>query len=515
MRARTLAQVFSDVGHDLSGAAKPSEAATIIVQAAKVLLGWDACYLHLYSPEGQIESVLTMDTINGQIVAVPLQTFTPDPSPLMLHVLEQGAQLINRHEPGDTDTPPVALVPFGDKDRLSACSLYVPVRRAGRALGILSIQSYTPGAYCREDLQTLQALSDHCSAALNRIKTASMLLESEIKNRALLEAIVDWVFRFHNDGSLLASKAPKDFILPVSVTTADWKHLQDFLAAPVLQRFLTYTEQAIRSGEPQLFEFQHEVSSGVRYYETRLVSSDAHELLAIVRDVTERKRLEKEVLEISAAERQRIGHDLHDGLGQYVGGIAFRAKLLEQDLTEKSMPEAAQAKEIVQLLNDVMCQVQAIARGLDPIEAEASGLVPALAKLSRETRSVFRVECEFVTNCSTIHLDGTQGLHLYRIAQEAINNALKHAKPRLIEIHLDQSVHDLRLVVGNDGAQFSGVGNSATGLGLRNMHYRARIIGGTLTIGESATGQTEVCCVVPFHETKDGDHSESSKTTNH
>src|SRR5438093_9060777 len=112
--------------------------------------------------------------------------------------------------------------------------------------------------------------------------------------------------------------------------------------------------------------------------------------MAIVRDVTERKRLEEEVLEISARERRRIGDDLHDGLGQYLAGIAIKAKILEDDLAASSSSHKLKAEKLVRLINNAIQQVRTLARGLDPIEMEANGLVPALQKLAGDTEDLYQ-----------------------------------------------------------------------------------------------------------------------------
>lgn len=171
---------FARLGLQLSGVSTPREAASIIVGIASDLLGWDACYLHLYSAkQNRILPVLTMDTIHGQRVRVRENSFTPDPSPLMLEVMKDGPRIVHREVQGTLGSPVPPLVRFGDRERLSACMMYVPIRHGLRNIGILSIQSYTPHSYTPADLDTLQALADHCVGALARIQATANLKQME------------------------------------------------------------------------------------------------------------------------------------------------------------------------------------------------------------------------------------------------------------------------------------------------------------------------------------------------
>jgi PAS domain S-box-containing protein len=172
-QAAERSDAFAKLGLRLSSAATAREAADIIVGIAGDLFGWDACYLHLYTSERNlILPVLTMDTIDGRKVNVPESSFTLDPSPLMLRVMRDGAQLMNRETPSAPAGTHTALIRFGDQARPSASKMYVPIHDGSKTLGILSIQSYTLLAYQQQDLETLQALADHCGGALARIHAA-------------------------------------------------------------------------------------------------------------------------------------------------------------------------------------------------------------------------------------------------------------------------------------------------------------------------------------------------------
>jgi len=217
-----------------------------------------------------------------------------------------------------------------------------------------------------------------------------------------------------------------------------------------------------------------------------------------IRDISERKRLEKTILEVSEKERHRIGQDLHDGLGQLLTGIAFMGKVLEDRLAETSLPESAEAAKIVKLVNDSIKMTRELARGLLPVVSEAHGLVSALEHWAGEVRELFHVDCRFECAISFPAHDGVLADHLYRLAQEAVNNAIKHGHARSIVIRLTAVKGTGTLTVRDDGCGFEPVAGSPSGLGLRIMNYRAKMIGGSLDV-QSAPGRgTAVTCLFPI-----------------
>lgn len=219
---------------------------------------------------------------------------------------------------------------------------------------------------------------------------------------------------------------------------------------------------------------------------------------AIARDITERKRLEKEILQIGTNERRRIGHELHDGLGQVLTGIAFKARALQERLAHTAPEQAQEFEEIVNLINGAISQTRRLAHGLDPIEVEAAGIVAALGNLASETRHLFGIECDFDCTEHDLELNDQAGLALYRITQEAIRNAHTHGAAQQIRIKLSCSSGRLRLNVKDDGKGFDPKNAGSSGMGLRIMQHRARSIGGELNVASRPGHGTAVECSVPL-----------------
>ncbi|NUM56420.1 MAG: PAS domain S-box protein [Candidatus Hydrogenedentes bacterium] len=211
-------------------------------------------------------------------------------------------------------------------------------------------------------------------------------------------------------------------------------------------------------------------------------------------DVTDRRKLERQVLEISAREQMRIGQDLHDRLGQHLTGIGFKSQVLAEDLQAKHVAEATTASTIVEMVSDAINQTRGLARGLYPVHLEADGLMTALHELAAQTQSLFNIRCKFVCEEPILIYDVSVATHLYRIAQEALNNAVRHGKPKAIEIVLHGDGDDVELRIADDGTGIDLVSNGNQGLGLNIMQYRARMIDGTLRIQRGDRGGTIVTC---------------------
>lgn len=213
-------------------------------------------------------------------------------------------------------------------------------------------------------------------------------------------------------------------------------------------------------------------------------------------DLTDRKRLEKEVLEISDREHRRIAQDLHDGLGQQLAGISCLCDALKQDMAAQKSPQAADAAKVARLLNDAVSQTRRLARGLYPVEDEPEGLMHALAELAERTTDIFRVDCQFLCPRPVRVENDSVATHLYRIAQEAVTNAIKHGQAKWIEIGLASSAQRIILAVRNDGNGICKTPRPGNGMGLRIMEYRAGLIGGSVLVQRRPEGGTEVICTL-------------------
>jgi two-component system CheB/CheR fusion protein len=235
----------------------------------------------------------------------------------------------------------------------------------------------------------------------------------------------------------------------------------------------------------------------LRYPKFRILVPSQASAQARERDLSERERLESELLEASANERRRLGHDLHDGLGQQLAGIALKAKVLEETLAAEKSAQVLRAKEVVGLINTAIRQTRSLVHGLDPVHVEADGLVSALGGLAAQTKEFFRLDCAFACPQDRLAVKLETSLALYRITQEAIRNAMVHGQARRIEVRLALRDGHLRLGIRDDGKGFSPGPEPGYGMGLHIMRCRANSIGGSLTIDSAPEAGTLITCAVP------------------
>jgi signal transduction histidine kinase len=218
---------------------------------------------------------------------------------------------------------------------------------------------------------------------------------------------------------------------------------------------------------------------------------------ALEREMSERQRLEEEILQISEREQRRIGHDLHDGLCQHLTATALAGQVLAERLGARTLPEAADAAKVVGLVEEGIDLARSLARGLYPVEMEAEGLMAALQELAGNLTKGTKVRCVFACEALVLVRDDAAATHLYRIAQEAVRNAIRHGKPGRIEIRLSEHDGGVQLAVEDDGLGMPETLRPNDGLGIRIMAHRAAMIGGTISIEPALTGGTVVTCSLP------------------
>jgi len=215
------------------------------------------------------------------------------------------------------------------------------------------------------------------------------------------------------------------------------------------------------------------------------------------RDITERRFLEKEILEIVERERSLISQELHDSMGQALTGIAVKCKGLALELKGKSPEGMKDALIISKLANKAIAQTRDLVRMLYPVDIETGGLVSALKTLASNLEKTMRVTCRFQCGKSVSVKNLVEAKQIYRIVQEAITNAIKHGKAKNITIKLHFTKRGTVLSIENNGLDFPKLSPRSKGLGLKIMKYRTDLIGGSLDIRKGDKGGTVVTCIFP------------------
>lgn len=217
----------------------------------------------------------------------------------------------------------------------------------------------------------------------------------------------------------------------------------------------------------------------------------------ITSETIERERLEHELLASSEREQRRIGQDLHDGLCQHLTGASLAAQVLLRKLSLRAQPEAEDSKRLVTILEEAISLGRSLARGLHPVEMQPDGLMQALNEFANTTSSLFKVSCRF--ECGSpilIHEPAIAG-HMYRIAQEAVGNAIKHGMATDIGIHLDTQDHGTLMLIEDNGIGLPDPLPKSRGIGLQIMAHRASAVGASFKVESGRHGGTLVSCMIP------------------
>jgi len=210
------------------------------------------------------------------------------------------------------------------------------------------------------------------------------------------------------------------------------------------------------------------------------------------------------VLNISAQERSRIGQDLHDSVGQAMAGVGYLVGAVQQRLSRKGVAEAVELERVGELIEKSVLQVRAMAHSLYPDEVKEGGLVGALRELALSTQTVFGIACHVSSPRDFPIEEKVMSNQLYRIAQEAVNNAVRHSRTKMIRIELFKKQKKLMMVIADTGIGLTSPKGNRTGMGKRIMNYRAEVIGATLTIVSVRNKGTTVTCVCPFSKGSTG-----------
>jgi two-component system, LuxR family, sensor kinase FixL len=336
-----------------------------------------------------------------------------------------------------------------------------------------------------------------------QVKNTDALRDSAERLRAILETAVEGIITIDERGVIESFNPSAEKIFGYAAREAIGQNVKLLMPEPFRHEHDGYLKNYRQTGRAKIIGIGREVVGQRRDRTTFPMDLSVSEVqlanrrmfTGFVRDITERKRLEREIIEISNREQQRIGQDLHDGLGQELSGIELMCQVLEQKLAAKSKAEARQVGEIGQHIRDAVAHTRKLARGLSPVEFEANGLMSALRELAAHAQTLFHIECRFECPEPVLIRNNVFATHLYRIAQESINNAVKHGKAKRVTISLKPVGGKFALTVTDDGIGFTNETKKNSGMGLNIMKYRASVVAAALEVrsGVDGTGTTVAC----------------------
>jgi two-component system, LuxR family, sensor kinase FixL len=467
--------------------------------------GFKLAWVGMVSPDGSVQPVAQAG-VTGYLEGIRVVTrdVPPGRGPVGTAIRENRTVVIEDIGRNSVMTPWRELARQFNLNYVAA----FPIRISGKVTGSFQVYAPQAGFFDENELDLLTQVSDEISYALTAISDLAARKEAEEALR-----------RSEHNLSIFFNQAPVGLvwlsaggtILRANLAQLD---LLGYSAEEYLgQSFLKF------SGEPsQGLELLRRLAAKetVRNFPMtrrrkdgtiRHVLVDANSFWnenqfqyssIFLRDISDRIELERGILQVSEREHRHIAQDLHDGLGQLLAGTAYLAGTLQKKLATQSLPEARQLGRILEVINEAIAQTRNLARGLHPVEPEPNGLMVALQALAARTKKLFQVRCRFNCCHPILIKDTLAATHLFRIAQEAITNAIKHGKPGRIEISLTETTGRINLAIRDNGTGMPVRQRKKSGMGLRIMRYRAGMIGGSLTFQEEAGGGTAIVCTMPL-----------------
>ena len=393
---------------------------------------------------------------------------------------------------------PIACVQTGYRSLAHA-----PIRYNGQLLGTIHFADTRPDHFLPEIIGYIESIAPLLGEAIHRFQVEESLQASENRFRSLFER--------HTEVKLLIDPENRKIVDANPAAVSFYGYNRERLCSLRLDDLAVLPTPAVEAqvrslvaGKGEFLTVPHRLASGevrtMELHASPIIVGRQRVLYSILHDVTERKQLEQEVLNVSERERQRVGQDLHDSVGGKLTGVSLIAKALSQRLEAAGLKDAGLAEEVVLCLNECIAQTRSIARGLCPVELSVSGLASALTELALEQERLSGVQCRFESDPGLLIQSSFVSSHLFRLAQEALSNALRHAHPTLVVIRLARRGSNICLEIQDNGSGFKTLKPQRSGMGLRSMRYRADVIGAQLAITPGTGGGTVVSCLVPARE---------------
>jgi PAS domain S-box-containing protein len=343
------------------------------------------------------------------------------------------------------------------------------------------------------------------ASELEQVRKA--LRTSEERNRAIVETAVNSIITINERGVIESVNSATERLFGYPSEELVGQNVSKLMPSPYREHHNGYLAQHLKTGDRKIIGIGRETLAQRKDGSVFPIDLSVGEVqlphgriyAGIIRDITDRKVLEQQILRISEDEQHRIGQDIHDDLCQQLAAIGCLSKVVLQRLAGTQHPDTGSMEEIVRLITQANTRAREMSRGLVPVVLDSEGLMAALGELASGTEKIFRVSCWF--RCDPpVHLsENKTATQLYRIAQEAVGNAIKHSQAERIEITLTSSDGSLCLTIRDNGVGIPDHNpQKGTGMGLYTMGHRAKMLGGRLSVGPDVSGGTVVQCLVPL-----------------
>lgn len=330
------------------------------------------------------------------------------------------------------------------------------------------------------------------------------LTSSEYRIRAILDAAVDAIITIDIGGSIETFNRAAETMFGYQADEVVGQNVAILMGSPYREQHDDYLKRFSMTGERRVIdrirEFRARRKDGTEFPIQLSVSQVDHQGLftGIVRDITKQRELQDKIVNAATVEQRRLGQELHDTTLQELAGLGLLAENLVETLSdEPESPRLKLATKIAAVISEINRQARLLANGLLPVPVDSEGLMSALAALARKMEDEHGVACRFICPEPVRIHDDAMAMHMYRIAQEALTNAVRHSSAAEISIRLERGASTLRLEVRDNGIGLDTGRGEHDGLGLRIMEHRCGLMGGTFSAHRPQSGGTVISCELP------------------
>ncbi len=376
---------------------------------------------------------------------------------------------------------------------------YFPLLYEGHAMGCMNLASTSVDEFSDLLVRTIQILGHQVALSISRLRAEARLRKSEEDYRTLADSALDGMAIITDEGRCLFSNLRAQTLLGYGPAELAALNLADVLH-PAEQAAMEARTERQKAGlpVPPMFETVLIRKDGtdlpVEVSEVRTIWHGLECGLTVFRDVSARRRMEREIIEISEAERRRIGQDLHDRLGQQLTGLAYMIGSLASRLERREPEEAELARRVDEELRKAIVMTRQIAMDLSLAGSEGGGLLSALERMAANVSRTTGIRVQVTRSPERDVQEARLVHHLYHMATEAVTNAIRHGAAHRVDIRLAWAGEEGQLTVEDDGRGLEATVGKSPGMGLSVMSYRAHQIGATLAIGSAEPSGVRVVC---------------------
>jgi two-component system CheB/CheR fusion protein len=342
-----------------------------------------------------------------------------------------------------------------------------------------------------------------------RRESEMALRDREERLRAVMDNAAEAIIVIDNNGLITDFNNAAEKLFGYTAEDAIEHNVSMLMPSPLREAHDSYIKHYLKTRKPRILNQSRELPGCRKDGSTFPIEITITEVdhlgafVGIIRDLSAQKTLERQIADISTQEQERIGLEIHDGLGQQLTGLSMVATSIKRSLASRNLPEAEKLDELIKQLQLAIKEARVLSRGLAPVPINPEGLADALTMLARDVQDKTGIDCSFESHHAVEINDRTSAMQIYRIIQEAVNNAVKHAKASKISIYLDSMNGTCELSVSDNGCGFDTKKNMSDGLGMSIMRYRSGIIGCNLEVKSAAgKGTTVRCRHTEFDSTK-------------